>query len=74
MKKMMEQEYVFEFGRKFQCPHCKENISHVKGYVGQNQEMKTPVGSKIRFMVMAFLCPSCETLINIQQVGSKQGF
>ena len=70
IKKMMDREYVFEFGRKMQCPHCKDNISWVKGYMGQDQGLRAPLGMKINIYAMVFLCPNCETIINIQQVGA----
>ena len=38
----MEMEYPFEFGRKMICPHCREEISWVKGYMGKAAGPKTP--------------------------------
>ncbi|MGC9780217.1 MAG: hypothetical protein HZR80_13310 [Candidatus Heimdallarchaeota archaeon] len=69
IRKLKDREYVFEFGRKMQCPHCKENVSWIKGYIGQDQGLKSLIGTKINIMVMVFLCPNCETILNAQQVG-----
>jgi hypothetical protein len=56
-----------------QCPHCKENVSHVKGYVGKNQDMKSPFGMRFNILAMVFLCPNCETILGITDAGSKTG-
>lgn len=67
----MEMEYPFEFGRKMNCPHCKGEISWVKGYMGKASGPKTPIiGGSTYIYSMVFVCPRCETIINIQQVGS----
>ena len=71
ISKIMEMEYPFEFGRKMNCPHCKGEISWVKGYMGKAAGPKAPIiGRSTYIYSMVFVCPRCETIINIQQVGS----
>ena len=68
---MMEMVYEFEFGRKVTCLHCKEEISMVKGYMGKASGPRAPIiGTSTSLYSMVFVCPRCETIINIQQVGS----
>lgn len=69
----MELEYSFEFGRKMKCPYCKEEISIIRGYMGKADGPRTPfIGGTTYIYSMVFVCPSCETIINIQQVGTGQ--
>jgi hypothetical protein len=73
IKQVMEMEYPFEFGRKMKCPHCKEEISWIKGYMGRADGPRAPIlGTETHIYSMVFLCPRCETIINIQQVGAGQ--
>ncbi|MHA1531020.1 MAG: hypothetical protein ACTSR6_03385 [Candidatus Heimdallarchaeota archaeon] len=71
ISRIMEMEYPFEFGRKMICPHCREEISWVKGYMGKAAGPKVPfLGASSYLYSMVFVCPRCETIMNIQQVGS----
>lgn len=67
---MLDMEYSFEFGRKMKCPHCHEEISWVKGYMGHGPGPRPPIGTSIELYALALVCPRCETIINIQQAGS----
>ncbi len=71
INKIIEKEYVFDYGRKMMCPHCKEDITYIKGYFGTDEGIKTTLfGSKMKLYAMVFLCPKCEIIINVQQVGT----
>jgi len=70
IERMMEMEYIFEFGRKMVCPHCKNEIAYVKGYMGRGQGPKMPIAGSVVIYVMTYICPNCESILNVDQVGS----
>lgn len=70
VENLFEKEFIFEFGRKMACPHCNENISHTKGYLSKTEKVKIHHAGQVMVYAMVYLCPKCETILNIDTVGA----